>query len=249
MNISFAKAFTLGCLMSLAAMPIACGDDDDDGGGTAGSAGSGGSGAGGEGGEGANGGTGMGGAPDIMIPGTSPESKTIECGTATCTSVPTLLQTVFVDPCCAEDDVCGVNTTFLAALGATPTQICQAKGQEGDLDTACPDSDAQMVTVGETSYPVAGFKGCCRADTGTCGVIVNDIKAGPATFATFGLGCVDSEPFFGEPGAACGGGGGGGGGAGGGAGAAGSDAGGAGGAGGAGVGGAEGGAGGAVPTP
>jgi hypothetical protein len=62
---------------------------------------------------------------------------------------------------------------------------------------------------------VPGFKGCCRADTGTCGVIIDDIKAGPATFASFGLGCVDSAPFFdGAEGAPCGGGGGGAGGAG-----------------------------------
>ena len=56
------------------------------------------------------------------------------------------------------------------------------------------------------SVPVAGFAGCCRAETGTCGVVVDNIDAVPfGTFTSPQLGCADSAPFFnGTPGASCG---------------------------------------------
>jgi hypothetical protein len=69
-----------------------------------------------------------------------------------------------------------------------------------------------MVTVpgSPTAFAVPGFAGCCRAETGTCGVVVDNIPITglPLPFASPKLGCVDSAPFFGStPGAPCGAGG------------------------------------------
>ena len=202
-SISLAKALTLGCLV-LVALPVACGDDETNPKNTGGTNSAGEPGVAGDTGNPGEGGSGGAGTPPIMIPGTSDMSKTVECGGDMCASISTVSPMLFVDPCCTADDACGVSTEFLTVLGAQVTEVCQPKGQEGPADTACPDSDPQMVPVGTATYPVPGFKGCCRAATGTCGVVVNDIMAGPITFAKFGLGCIDSEPFFGEPGGPCG---------------------------------------------
>jgi hypothetical protein len=220
-SISFAKALTLGCVMSLA-FPIACGDDDDDspapnvGGDGSSSAGesstSGGTGsvmpAGGEGGT---------GAPALVIPGTSETSETIQCGGDDCKSTTTLLPTLFVDPCCTADDACGVATDFLLVLGASFPDKCQSKNQPGELDATCPDSAAKALPVNGNNVPVPGFAGCCRADTGTCGVVIDDVVAmGFGKFSSPMLGCVDAAPFFpGEEPKPCGPGAGGSGGAGG----------------------------------
>jgi hypothetical protein len=217
-SISFAKALTLGCLMSLA-FPIACGDDDDDGpgpnvggdGNSAGEPGSGGTGnmmtAGGEGG----------GTPALVIPGTSPTSKTLQCGGDDCKSTTTLLPNLFVNPCCTEDNACGVDTEFMVVLQASFPDQCQPKNQPGELDAACPASAAKTLPVNGKNIPVPGFAGCCRADTGTCGVMINDVVAtGFGKFTSPMLGCVDSAPFFpGTEPKPCGEAGGGGGGAGG----------------------------------
>jgi hypothetical protein len=212
-SFSFTKAFTLGCLVVLA-LPVACGDDEtnppakaagSDGGGEAG-AGTGGT-------PSVDGGAG-GAAPAVMIPGTSTTPKSIECGGDACASTKTILPTLNVDPCCTADDACGVSTQFLALLQASfPSgATCQAKEQEGELDASCPDSADQMVTVPgvPAAVPVPGFAGCCRAETGTCGVVVDDIATmGFGIFSSPKLGCVDSAPFFGQKaGKACGGGGG-----------------------------------------
>jgi hypothetical protein len=161
---------------------------------------------------------GAGGAgPGIMIPGISDVPKTIMCGGDSCSSVTTLAPGVYVDPCCVGD-ACGVSTQLLGALGAQSQDVCQAKGQLGEPDPSCPDSPSQMLPVMGTSFLVPGFAGCCRAETGTCGVVVDKITIGglPLPFASPQLGCVDSAPFFAnEPGAACGVGTGGAGGAGG----------------------------------
>lgn len=195
--------------MLCVSLPVACGDSEDNpvpnpnvGGED------------GEGGSGASAGEGpgpiieggSGGAPGgVMLPGTTTMSETIECDEEPmCESTPTFLPTLFINSCCAADGSCGVSTEFLSGLG-TFDPPCQPKGQEGDLDASCPDSAAQMVPVGAMMYPVAGFKGCCRAATGTCGVIVDKITSGPIEFADFGLGCTDSAPFFeGAEGAPCG---------------------------------------------
>jgi hypothetical protein len=144
------------------------------------------------------------GSPTVQLPGTSNQSKTIECGTEQCVSTSTLLPTLFVDPCCVED-ACGVSSEVLSAIGASFADKCQAKAQPGEPDAACPSSPPQVLSMAGVSVPVAGFAGCCRAETGTCGVIVDDIASGFGTFARPGLGCADSAPFFGQvPGAACG---------------------------------------------
>jgi len=217
-SFSFPKALTLGCLLCLS-VPVACGDDESNPPKPSPSdAGAGGEVTGTGGLPSVDGGAG-GAGPAIMLPGTSTTSQTIECGTSMCKSTSTLLPTLFVDPCCV-DDACGVDTQFLGLLKAAfpAGATCQPKAQAGDLDAACPDSAEQMVMVPgvPAAVPVPGFAGCCRADTGTCGVVVDTIPTSFGNFASPGLGCVDSAPFFGQKaGAACGAGGGGTGGAGG----------------------------------
>jgi hypothetical protein len=147
---------------------------------------------------------GEGGTVPVMIPGISQMPVTVVCGGKACDSVKTLAPNVFVDPCCAGD-ACGVNTQFLAGVGAAFPEQCQATGQVGARDAECPTSAAQVLPVMGMSLPVPGFVGCCRAETGTCGVIVDQITVSGFPFAAPQLGCVDSAPFFAnEPGAACG---------------------------------------------
>jgi hypothetical protein len=144
--------------------------------------------------------------PGISLPGTSSSSMKITCGAAQCTSVKTLAPNLYVDPCCV-DDACGVDTQFLAALGASFTSACQATHQTGELDAACPPSPERAFQVSGTPVTLAGFAGCCRAETGTCGVVADSITAQgiPLPFASPQLGCVDSAPFFnGKPAATCG---------------------------------------------
>jgi len=150
--------------------------------------------------QGGEGGTG----PAIMIPGISQMPVTVVCGGEPCDSVKTLARNVFVDPCCAGD-ACGVNTQFLAGVGAAFADQCQATGQVGARDAGCPTSAAQVLPIMGMSLAVPGFVGCCRAETGTCGVIVDQITVSGFPFAAPQLGCVDSAPFFAnEPGAECG---------------------------------------------
>lgn len=142
--------------------------------------------------------------PVIMIPGISQTPVTVMCGGEACQSVKTLAPNVYVDPCCA-DGACGVNTQFLAGVGAAFADQCQATGQVGARDTDCPTSAAQVLPVMGMSLPVPGFVGCCRAETGTCGVIVDQITVSGLPFAAPRLGCVDSAPFFAnKPGSSCG---------------------------------------------
>jgi hypothetical protein len=222
-SFSLAKALTLGTLLCMT-LPVACGDDDDSSPVTppANNAGAG--------GEPTSDGGAGGAAPSLMLPGTGMTSKTITCGDDDmCKSTSTLLPTLFVDPCCAADKSCGVETKFMALIGVQFSETCQPKNQAGDLDAACPDSAPKtaMVPGVPAPIPVPGFAGCCRADTGTCGVVVNKIETmGFGTFASPNLGCVDPKPFTGKAGGACSGSGGAGG-------AGGMSAGGAGGAGGA----------------
>ncbi len=147
-----------------------------------------------------------GGGPSMVLPGTSDHSKSIKCGADTCVSVKTLAPTFYVDPCCAGE-ACGVDTQFFAALGASFKNSCQAVGQEGSTDVGCPASSGQMLPVQGITVSVPGFVGCCRAETGTCGLVVDSVPVSgfPLPFASPMLGCVDSAAFFGnKPGAACG---------------------------------------------
>ena len=150
---------------------------------------------------------GGGGEPGIMlVPGTSDRSTTIKCGADLCTSVKTLAPNLYVDPCCSGD-TCGVSTQFFASLGASFKNTCQAVGQKGARDVGCPTSPPQQLMAQGNAVSLPGFVGCCRADTGTCGVVVDNIAVAgiPLPFASPMLGCVDSAPFFGsKPGALCG---------------------------------------------
>jgi hypothetical protein len=216
---SFAKAITLGCLVFIA-LPVACGDDTTTPTKPKGGAGAG---AGGEyveeagtGGGGVVGGAGGAApAPALMIPGTSDMSQTIKCGTDMCTSIKALSTTpLYVNPCCAGDakDACGLSTEFFAVLGTAFSETCQAQGQEGPVDTACPNSPDQMLPFNGMTYHVPGFVGCCRAETGTCGVVIDKVavtELGGLPFASPMLGCADAAPFLGTAaGKLCGAGGG-----------------------------------------
>jgi len=217
---SFAKAITLGCLV-LVAVPVACGDDTSNGSTKSANAGAGGDqnpdhvgGAGG-----ADHAGGAGGA--ALPPGLSEAPTTVDCGMS-CTSakVGALGQVVYVDPCCAgaAKDACGLTTTFLAQTGLSFGESCLAKNQPGDADDSCPSPTPAMVPVMGTTATLDAFPGCCRAATGTCGVLVNKVTLGQGLvpLGDLGLGCVDSAPFFpGVAAKACGAGAGGAGGAGG----------------------------------
>ena len=146
-----------------------------------------------------------GAAPGLGIPGTSTTSKTIDCGGETCKSASTLVPTLFVDPCCSAENTCGLKTDFLAALGSNASGSCEPKGQPGGVDAGCPTSAPQPVPINGMTFTVAGFVGCCRAETGTCGVVVDNVSVGLFPFSMPMLGCVDSAPFFGgEAPAPCG---------------------------------------------
>ncbi len=142
----------------------------------------------------------------LMVPGTSDRSKTIACGVNPCRSVKTLAPNLFVDPCCVGS-ACGVSTQFFASFAVSFKNSCEAVGQQGARDASCPASPAQQLMVQGNAVSLPGFVGCCRADTATCGVVVDDIAVSglPLPFASPMLGCVDSAPFFGnKPGASCG---------------------------------------------
>ena len=193
-SFSFGKALTLGCLVCLV-LPVACGDDDD----TTAKPGTGGE--PGAAGQSATEGGAGGAAPALMVPGTSDMTKTIKCGTAMCSSVKTIIPgPVYVNPCCAGDagDACGVDTQFFGILKTGFKEVCQAVHQEGPVDTGCPDSAEQMIMVQGAPFSVPGFAGCCRADTGTCGVVIDQIPVTgiPLPFAAPMLGCADATPFF-----------------------------------------------------
>lgn len=191
------RAFTLGCLVCLA-LPIACGDDDDDTPGTAGkggSAGSGGNPATGGGGKGDSAGMapGGGGAGVDLPPGLSTEPSTEECGAETCESS-AVAGLYHINPCCAPDGSCGLDTTFLESVGAKFSELCQAHDQPGTDEGSCPSATGLTVPVRGVELPLEPFVGCCRPD-GTCGVVVDEVNAG-FSLATLNLGCVEAAPFF-----------------------------------------------------
>lgn len=219
-SLNFAKALTLGCAL-VVALPLGCGDDDDDSSPlkpTPGEAGAGGEGPNGRGGDGS--GVDMAGAGGAasLPPGLSLTPTTVECS-ASCesTKVSALGQTVYVDPCCAADNACGTDTSFLALEGGGFAETCQPRNQPGAADPDCPATDPIPVPVGATTAALDPFQGCCRPN-GTCGVLVNraTFGGGLISLGDFALGCVDAAPFFpGEAAQPCGAGGAGAGGAGG----------------------------------
>jgi hypothetical protein len=123
----------------------------------------------------------------------------IECSGRSCQ--PLVLPGAFppVAACCTEAGQCGLDANFLAENGANVTEFCQARDQPGEVDSACPAS--APVAAPNTTLTFT-FKGCCRAETGTCGYLL-DRAAG---LIEIGLGCVDSSPFLdGEAPLPCGG--------------------------------------------
>jgi hypothetical protein len=225
MSFSVGKALATASLVCFATLS-ACGDSE----GKKGPAGSGGADATG----GTAGKAGGGGAGGTMLPpGFSDMPKTIDCGgDCSSASVGFLTNTIYVDPCCtgANDDVCGIDTGFLMLDGAA---ACEPRDQPGELDETCPRPPAAMIPGSMATLDP--LPGCCREDTGLCGVMVNRVTAGGGLLplANLGLGCIDAEAFFpGEAPVPCGGAGtagaGGGGAGGGGAGGGGAGAGGAG---------------------
>jgi hypothetical protein len=154
---------------------------------------------------------GSGGTPAMLPPGVSDMPKSVSCTPIEhCSSA--AIGPVFIDPCCTEEESCGLDTSVLALTGAAFRDRCQAKAQPGVRDTSCPDSAPVAVPfpAGETTVmvPLRGNLGCCR-DDGKCGVLVDELSSPVlGVVSKLGLGCVDSAPFFnGMPAADCGSGG------------------------------------------
>jgi hypothetical protein len=154
---------------------------------------------------------GSGGTLVMLPPGLSDMPKSVACApNDTCSSA--AIGPVFIDPCCTEDDSCGLDTGALALVGAVFADACQAKAQPGVRDASCPDSAPTSVPFpagGSTiMVPLNGNLGCCR-DDGKCGVLANELSSPLlGVVSKLGLGCVDSAPFFkGRPAASCGAGG------------------------------------------
>lgn len=199
-SFSLVKAFF--ALSMFAFVPLACGDDEsnpnpspsDGGESNAGGPNT------GRAGEPASGG--MGGGSPMLPPGISDMESTIECAES-CESarVGALGQFYYIDPCCAgAEEACGLNTQFLDLTGASfGEDSCQPKNQPGELDEACPATEAAMIPFGAASAPLVPFPGCCRPN-GICGVQVNEVLLMLGQAATpignLELGCVDAEPFF-----------------------------------------------------
>jgi hypothetical protein len=196
---SFAKALTLGTLLCLA-LPVACGDDDDSSGPITPTGGS------DAGGDSGNPGpeAGAGGMMSAMLPpGISDKPSSTMCTGSTdkCDSA-AVLGGLNIEPCCDTTDTCGLNTGFLALVGAQFKEVCQAHNQAGDVTDACPDAAGLKVPfemAGMTvMIPLDPFPGCCRPD-GTCGVVIDSVTSGgKLKIADFNLGCVDAEPFAGK---------------------------------------------------
>jgi hypothetical protein len=164
---SYLRVCAAGLLFSGLVRASACGGDDDDeddgAGGTAGSGGTGGTDAG--------------------------AVEAIECGANTCEPLDLkLLGQGPVAPCCAADDACGLDSSGLAAYGASFGAVCQARNQPGVLDDNCPEVSTEVPDSGGL---VISFKGCCRP-SGQCGYLLDKI----AGAIEIGLGCVESEPFL-----------------------------------------------------
>jgi hypothetical protein len=118
----------------------------------------------------------------------------ITCGTDTCNPLSLTFDPKYVPPCCTADDACGLDSTPLAQFGFVFDEVCQATNQPGDADAACPPSPELMIPSGGVTIMAPGFPGCCRAETHTCGYLMN--KFGGILPLNPPLGCVDSKPFL-----------------------------------------------------
>lgn len=134
------------------------------------------------------------------------KSEPITCGSETCKPLSLPFQSNDVPPCCTADSACGLDSTPLTQYGFVFAEACQATHQPGDADTNCPPSPELMIPSDGGTIMAPGFPGCCRAETHTCGYLMN--KFGGVLPLDPPLGCVDSAPFLdgGTP-SACGAGG------------------------------------------
>jgi hypothetical protein len=113
----------------------------------------------------------------------------VECGTEMC--APFIIPITGAPPveaCCAEGEVCGLDSSVLEAFGPTFEERCQARDQPGERDPSCPNSTSTTLDGGFNIE----FDGCCRTDSGTCGYMLDTVLG----VYELGLGCVDSEPFL-----------------------------------------------------
>jgi len=118
----------------------------------------------------------------------------ITCGNQTCTPLSLPFQSSDVPPCCAADGTCGLDSTPLRQYGFVFDEACQATHQPGDADANCPPSPELMIPSDAGTIMAPGFPGCCRAETHTCGYLMN--KFGGLLPLNPPLGCVDSKPFL-----------------------------------------------------
>jgi hypothetical protein len=125
-----------------------------------------------------------GGAPSELEP--------IQCGADTCEGVDVPISGYApLEPCCAEGDKCGLDSSFLSAFGIMFSEACQPKHQPGVPGQGCPDS-AKPTFAGST-VDIPAFPGCCRLESHTCGYVLDSLLG---TFIKADLGCVDSTPFL-----------------------------------------------------
>ena len=145
-------------------------------------------------------------APSAGSGGSGGSGGPISCGSQTCTPLTLPFQSNDVPPCCTADGACGLDSTPLADYGFVFAEACQATHQPGDADANCPPSPDLMIPTDGGTLMAPGFPGCCRAETHTCGYLMN--KFGGIVPLNPPLGCVDSAPFLdgGTP-SACGSGG------------------------------------------
>jgi len=116
----------------------------------------------------------------------------IMCAEETCEGVPINIAGYdSLQPCCAEGDQCGLDSSFLSAFGIMFSEACQAKHQPGAVGHGCPESPKPMFAG--ASVNIDPFPGCCRLETHTCGYVLDSALAG---LIKPELGCVDSTPFL-----------------------------------------------------
>jgi hypothetical protein len=192
MSFFLGRALTVGFLLSSATL-LACGNsenDEDRPHGGAGQANGGAAGSGAQAGGGAR-----------LPPGFSTTPTTIHCG-GDCSSATLGIGTsrAYIDPCCtgANQDACGLDTSFLMPTGASAGESCEPRNQPGAVDASCPSPAPAMIPTMGATVTLDPMPGCCRADTGICGVMVDRVTAGGGLLplADLDLGCVDAALFF-----------------------------------------------------
>lgn len=122
--------------------------------------------------------------------GSEKPPEPIECGSETCQPVNLIGNLPPVPACCTEDTKCGLDSSLLNDYGAVFEETCQALHQPGEKDDECPQSAPLMHEA--LSTPIR-LDGCCRAETGRCGYMLDAVIPG---LIVLNLGCVDSTPFL-----------------------------------------------------